>query len=75
MYNPFMSMWLSAFNSAAGQMQAFWSAEVQRQQHAYMREFRKAFDSASGGLFGSANICAPGARPRSRTGARGKRRG
>ena len=31
MTNPFMSMWLSAMNSAAGQARAFWRAEMHRQ--------------------------------------------
>lgn len=43
MKNPFMSMWLSAANTAAGQIQGYWMAEYQRQQKAYMREMQKAF--------------------------------
>jgi hypothetical protein len=44
MKNPFMSMWLSAMNTAAGQMQGFWMAQWNRQQQAYMRDFYKMFD-------------------------------
>jgi hypothetical protein len=41
MTNPFMSMWLSAMNSAAGQARAFWSAEMHRQQSAMVNEMTK----------------------------------
>ena len=34
MKNPFLSMWLSAANTAAGSTRAFWTAEMQRQQRA-----------------------------------------
>lgn len=35
MKNPFLSMWLSAANTAAGSARAFWTAEMQRQQKAF----------------------------------------
>ena len=41
MANPFMSMWLSAINSATGQARGFWSAEMHRQQTAMMNEMTK----------------------------------
>jgi hypothetical protein len=47
MKNPFMSMWLSAMNTAAGQMQGLWMAELTRQQNAYMREFYKMLGGTS----------------------------
>jgi hypothetical protein len=34
MKNPFLSMWLSAANSAAGSARGFWTAEMRRQQNA-----------------------------------------
>jgi len=37
MTNPFMSMWLSALNSAAGQARGLWTAEAYRQQAAAMK--------------------------------------
>ncbi|MCB1354521.1 MAG: hypothetical protein KDK03_17455 [Rhodobacteraceae bacterium] len=42
MKNPWMSMWLSAMNSAAGPARGFLGAEMQRQQKAWMREMQKA---------------------------------
>jgi hypothetical protein len=38
MKNPWMSMWLSAANRAAGPARGFWTAEVRRQQKAIMNE-------------------------------------
>jgi hypothetical protein len=32
MKNPFLSMWLTAANTAAGSARAFWTAELHRQQ-------------------------------------------
>ena len=37
MKNPFLSMWLSAANTAAGSARAFWTVEMQRQQKALPR--------------------------------------
>ncbi len=37
MKNPFLSMWLSAANTAAGATRAFWTAELQRQQKAFAK--------------------------------------
>jgi hypothetical protein len=49
MTNPFMSMWLSAVNSAAGQARGFWTAEMQRQQAALVNAWTKqAIDFWSG---------------------------
>ena len=38
MKNPFLSMWLSGANSAAGAARGFWTAEMRRQQKAMMKE-------------------------------------
>ena len=38
MKNPWLSMWLSAANSAAGAARGFWTAEMRRQQNAVIRE-------------------------------------
>ena len=38
MPNPWLSLWLSAANSWAGPMRAFWTAEAQRQQTAVTNE-------------------------------------
>jgi hypothetical protein len=38
MKNPWMSMWLSAANRAAGPARGFWTAEMRRQQKALMSE-------------------------------------
>ncbi len=43
MKNPFMSMWLSAANKAAGPVRGFWTAEAKRQQTAMVKEAAKAF--------------------------------
>ncbi len=42
MKNPWMSMWLSAANRAAGPARGFWTAEVRRQQKAMMTEAGRA---------------------------------
>ena len=42
MKNPFMSMWLSAANRAAGTGRGMWMAEARRQQTAAAREMMKA---------------------------------
>ena len=39
MKNPFLSMWLSAANTAAGSARAFWTAEMQRQQKTLAKGF------------------------------------
>jgi len=39
--NPFMSMWLSAANSAAGTMRGAWAAEMQRQQQEFIQNWIK----------------------------------
>ena len=38
MKNPWLSMWLSAANSAAGAARGFWTAQMRRQQKATMNE-------------------------------------
>ena len=38
MKNPWLSMWLSAANSAAGAARGFWTAEMRRQQKAMVNE-------------------------------------
>ena len=49
MTNPFLSMWLSAFNSAAGAARGYAMAEMQRQQAALWREMmRHTLDFWSG---------------------------
>ena len=42
MKNPFMSMWLSAANKAAGPARGMWMAEARRRQTAAAREMAKA---------------------------------
>lgn len=42
MKNPFMSMWLSAANKAAGTARGMWMAEARRQQTAAAKEMTKA---------------------------------
>jgi hypothetical protein len=42
MKNPFMSMWLSAANKAAGTARGMWMAEGKRQQTAAAKEMAKA---------------------------------
>ncbi len=37
MKNPFLSMWLSAANTAAGSARGFWTAELQRQQKTFAK--------------------------------------
>lgn len=49
--NPFMSLWLSAANSAAGSARNLWMAEMQRQQSAMMQTFtQQVIDFWSGAL-------------------------
>lgn len=40
--NPWMSMWLSAANKAAGAGRGFWSAEAARQQKAFAKAMTEA---------------------------------
>ena len=42
MKNPWMSMWLSAANKAAGSARGFWMAEAGRQQKAAANEMARA---------------------------------
>jgi hypothetical protein len=48
MKNPWMSLWLSAANKAAGTGRAFWAAEARRQQQAFAREAMKAWGLGAG---------------------------
>jgi hypothetical protein len=41
MTNPFMSLWLSAFNTAAGTARGYATAELHRQQAAFWREMTR----------------------------------
>lgn len=43
MKNPWMSLWLSAANKAAGTGRGLWMAEAQRQQQAFAKEMAKAW--------------------------------
>ncbi len=38
MPNPWLSLWMSAANSWAGAARGFWSAEMQRQQTAMLKD-------------------------------------
>lgn len=62
MKNPWMSLWLSAANSAAGSARAFWTAETRRQQQAMAKAMRP--DAAA------ASATRKTARPKRRTKAR-----
>ncbi len=42
MKNPWMSLWLSAANRAAGTARGLWMAEAQRQQRALARKMANA---------------------------------
>ena len=41
MKNPWVSMWLSAANSAAGAARGFWTAEMRGQHQAMLKEARR----------------------------------
>jgi hypothetical protein len=41
MPNPWMSLWLSAANTWAGAVRAFWTAEMRRQQTAMINEMTR----------------------------------
>jgi hypothetical protein len=43
MKNPWMSLWLSAANKAAGTARGLWIAEARRQQQAFAKELAKAW--------------------------------
>ena len=43
MKNPWMSLWLSAANRAAGPARGLWIAEAQRQQQAFAKEVMKVW--------------------------------
>ena len=45
MKNPWMSMWLSAANKAAGAARGFGTAELHRQQKTMAKEAARAFGS------------------------------
>jgi hypothetical protein len=48
MKNPWMSLWLSAANQAAGAARVFWLVEMRRQQRLFMREMARTWASAPG---------------------------
>ena len=48
MKNPWMSLWLSAANRAAGPARGLWIAEAQRQQQAFAGEVMKAWGLGAG---------------------------
>ncbi len=48
MKNPWMSLWLSAANRAAGPARGFWSAEIARQQQAFAKAMTKAMLPGAG---------------------------
>jgi hypothetical protein len=43
MKNPWMSLWLSAANRAAGSGRGLWMAKARRQQQAFAKEMAKAW--------------------------------
>jgi hypothetical protein len=42
MKNPWLSLWMSAANSATGAARGFWTAEMHRQQKAMMKEVARS---------------------------------
>jgi hypothetical protein len=62
MKNPWMSMWLSAANSATGAARGQWAAEMQRQQNAFVKEWVRV---STAGLTGASPA------PKKRTKKRG----
>jgi hypothetical protein len=46
MKNPWLSLWLSAANSAAGAARGFWTAQVRRQQKAVTNETGRSVSKA-----------------------------
>ena len=48
MKNPWMSLWLSAANQAAGAARVFWLAEMRRQRRLFMREMARTWGTAPG---------------------------
>ena len=46
MKNPWVSLWLSAANTAANTARGFWMAEFHRQQKAMQREWARAVRTA-----------------------------
>ena len=46
MKNPWMSLWLSAANKAAGIARSAWYAEAERQRQAFVREMMKSWETA-----------------------------
>ncbi|MFO1208604.1 MAG: hypothetical protein U1E40_05190 [Amaricoccus sp.] len=43
MKNPWMSLWLSAANRAAGTARGYWLAEAERQRQALVRQATRSF--------------------------------
>jgi hypothetical protein len=46
MKNPWMSLWLSAANQAAGAARGLWLAEAQRQQQAFARQMTRVWTAS-----------------------------
>jgi hypothetical protein len=44
MKNPWLSLWMSAANTATGTVRGFWTAEMHRQQKAMMKEVARSSD-------------------------------
>ena len=62
MTNPFLSLWLSAFNSAAGAARGFWLAEMQRQQTAMMNQMMRQSTQFWTGVWTPPGLCRPATR-------------
>jgi hypothetical protein len=50
MKNPWMSLWLSAANKAAGTGRALWAAEARRQQASLTKEVMKTWGLGGPGV-------------------------
>jgi hypothetical protein len=46
MKNPWMSLWLSAANQAAGVARGTWYAEAERQRQTFVRQAMKSWEAA-----------------------------
>ena len=49
MKNPWMSLWLSAANKAAGPARGLWMAEAQRMQRSFAKDAAKSLGLAATG--------------------------
>jgi hypothetical protein len=64
MKNPWMSLWLSAANTAAAAGRGFWAAEAERQRRAFVKQMSEAMSPSP-----------PGASPAKKRRAPARRRG